>query len=168
MSNPKIKNRPYRIGAIAFVQNSNGELLLVQHNDYLDNEWNFPGGGREKSETPVENATRELKEELGIDAVDLELIGVSRIVLKYDFPEVMVKNKDPIAVKFRGQQKEQVVFRYKAIDKQLQIEPREIKRYKWCAIPELNKHLLFEKQHDNASRVLDEFGMNNFSKVQEA
>lgn len=168
MGNQEIKNRPYRIGAIAFVQNSNGELLLVQHKDYLDNEWNFPGGGREKDETPVENATRELKEELGIDAVDLELIGVSRIVLRYGFPEVMVKKKDPIAVKYRGQQKDQIVLRYKAMHKQLQIDPREIKRYKWCAIPELNKHLLFEGQNNNASKVLNEFGLSNFSKVQKS
>lgn len=57
----------YRIscGVIPAYRNPNNEILflLVQgHGDY----WGFPKGHKEKKETHLETATRELKEETGI------------------------------------------------------------------------------------------------------
>ena len=46
-------------------------LLTILRDDKPDipypNMWDFPGGGREGDETPLETVRREIKEELGID-----------------------------------------------------------------------------------------------------
>lgn len=49
------------------VWNEDHQLLLVK--SWLShNEWNVPGGGVDKGETPSQAAARELKEETGIEA----------------------------------------------------------------------------------------------------
>jgi putative (di)nucleoside polyphosphate hydrolase len=46
--------------------------------------WQMPQGGIDPGETPRQAALRELKEEIGTDRV--EILGESRIWLKYDLP----------------------------------------------------------------------------------
>lgn len=48
----------------------NGKVLLDKHGD--DNFWKFPGGRQRDEESCIQTATREVKEELGID---VELYG---------------------------------------------------------------------------------------------
>ena len=48
----------------AIVYNSEGKVLIVQHNA---GHWDFPKGHVESNETEVETATREVKEETNID-----------------------------------------------------------------------------------------------------
>lgn len=62
------------IGATTLVFNNNGELLLNLRSD--TNTWGIPGGSMELYETIEETAIRELKEEAGITAEDLELVSV--------------------------------------------------------------------------------------------
>lgn len=51
-----------------------GELIVIQRDDKpglrYTGMWDFPGGGREGKETPVETAQREIQEELGIAIPD--------------------------------------------------------------------------------------------------
>lgn len=58
------------------VLNRRGQLLLVH--EIASNRWSLPGGGIEKSETPVDAAVRELREELGllVDSSRLKLLQV--------------------------------------------------------------------------------------------
>lgn len=48
-----------------------GRLVCIRRDDILGiaypDYWDFPGGGREGAETPLETAARELDEELGLD-----------------------------------------------------------------------------------------------------
>lgn len=62
------------IGATTLVFNNNDELLLNLRTD--TNTWGIPGGSMELYETIEETAIRELKEEAGIEAQDLKLLGV--------------------------------------------------------------------------------------------
>lgn len=62
------------IGATTLVFNNNNELLLNLRTD--TNTWGIPGGSMELYETIEETAIRELKEEAGIEAQDLKLLGV--------------------------------------------------------------------------------------------
>lgn len=56
--------------------NSKNQLLVQKEYSYPPNEWlyQFPGGGVEKAETPLEAASRELKEEGGLTG-ELQEIG---------------------------------------------------------------------------------------------
>lgn len=62
------------VGATTLVFNDKNELLLNLRTD--TNTWGIPGGAMELYETIEETAVRELKEETGICAEELELVGV--------------------------------------------------------------------------------------------
>ena len=62
------------LGATTLVFNQNNEILLNLRTD--TNTWGIPGGSMELYETIEETAIRELKEEAGITANNLELVSV--------------------------------------------------------------------------------------------
>lgn len=62
------------LGATTLVFNGKNELLLNLRSD--TNTWGIPGGAMELYETIEETAIRELKEEAGITADELELVTV--------------------------------------------------------------------------------------------
>lgn len=62
------------VGATTLVFNDKKELLLNLRSDTLT--WGIPGGSMELFETIEETAIRELKEETGITAESLSLVGV--------------------------------------------------------------------------------------------
>jgi len=62
------------LGATTLVFNDKNELLLNLRSD--TNTWGIPGGSMELYETIEETAIRELKEETGISAKQLELVTV--------------------------------------------------------------------------------------------
>ena len=62
------------LGATTLVFNDKNEILLNLRND--TNTWGIPGGAMELYETIEETAIRELKEETGILANQLELVTV--------------------------------------------------------------------------------------------
>jgi len=61
-------------GSALIIFNSKGELLLQLRSD--TNDWGVPGGGMELGDSFEETAARELKEETGLVADSLELIGL--------------------------------------------------------------------------------------------
>ncbi|MFC0472489.1 NUDIX hydrolase [Halalkalibacter kiskunsagensis] len=70
-----IGNRPIiSVGATILVINEKKEVLFQHRSDTLD--WGLPGGSMELRETLEEVASRELKEETGLEAKSFELIGV--------------------------------------------------------------------------------------------
>jgi 8-oxo-dGTP diphosphatase len=67
-----------------------GDKLLLHLRDnkpglFNANMWDFPGGGREETETPTECAQREIKEELGVE------LSEDAIIWQKEYPA----QKDP-------------------------------------------------------------------------
>ncbi len=75
--------------AVGIITNKRGELLVGQRivKDRYFKKWEFPGGKLETKETAKEALTRELKEELGINVIDIH----EMITLSHDYSDRQVK-----------------------------------------------------------------------------
>ncbi len=60
-------SRPMTLGVRVIVENENGEVLLVRHT-YVEG-WYLPGGGVESKDTIAQTAIKELREEVGFEAL---------------------------------------------------------------------------------------------------
>ncbi len=150
-------SKPYRLGAHAAIFDQEDNILLTQHQTYNNNEWNFPGGGREKGEDAIQNALREIKEELNLDPQDLQVLGVSAHPNVYNFPQSMVDEGRPIAQKYQGQHKDHVLLRFVGDKSSIQLDPREVRQAKWVPIKDLSTHLIFPNQFQSAQLVIEEY-----------
>lgn len=90
-------------------------LLLLRKNIPAKGLWFFPGGSIQKGESPLEAATRELREETGIDSKSLEYVGVRSVLFRED---------DIHALSF--------VFRLVLNDIPKVTLDDESSQYKWC------------------------------------
>lgn len=147
-----MKTLPYRPCAKAYIRRRNS-FLLVQLQSYSIDQWKMPGGGIESGETPLQAAYREILEEVGLVAKNLELIGHSKIVYKYDFP---LTNPLRSSAQFQGQLVQQFGFNLVGEQTGLRLQDEEIGDAKWVELQDLEKYLLFPKQYSNARRVIQE------------
>lgn len=63
-----------KVGSFSIILDEQQRVLLCHRTDR--DLWNLPGGKLEKGEAPWETALREIKEETGLDAKIIDLIGV--------------------------------------------------------------------------------------------
>jgi putative (di)nucleoside polyphosphate hydrolase len=77
--------------------NSLGQVLWARR--IGQDAWQFPQGGINEDETPEQAMFRELKEEIGLSANDVEIIAVTRGWLRYRLPKRMIRrHSHPICV----------------------------------------------------------------------
>lgn len=82
-----------------------GIILANQFNEVLwarrigQNSWQFPQGGIKVTETPDEALFRELYEEVGLNASDVEIVAKTKGWLRYRLPKKMIRhNSLPLCV----------------------------------------------------------------------
>lgn len=76
------------LGVRVMVLDADSRILLVRHS-YLPG-WYLPGGGVDAGETLPEAAVRELREETGLDACGVQLVGL--------YHNVRTSNRDHVAL----------------------------------------------------------------------
>ncbi len=120
------------VGIVVF--NSQGEVLQGERLDFLG-AWQFPQGGIDEGEAPLEAARRELYEEVGIG--DAELVYEYPDWLYYDFPEA-VKAKFQLAGKkaYQGQRQRWFLFYWDhpASSCQLDVHQREFREVRFVPV----------------------------------
>ena len=77
--------RYFRAGVGAVIFNPRGQVLVLERAD-VAGAWQFPQGGLDEGETPVEGARREAEEETGIPASALRVMGRHPDLLAYELP----------------------------------------------------------------------------------
>jgi len=81
----KRPTRYFRAGAGAVLTDQHGRVLIFERRD-IPGAWQFPQGGLENEENPIDAALREIWEETGISKTALALIDRYPGLLVYELP----------------------------------------------------------------------------------
>lgn len=131
------------------------DLFIAQRNDVKD-AWQFPQGGIDEGETPVEALRRELKEEIGTDEV--EILAEYPEWISYDFPEIVAKRMYP----YDGQCQRYFLVRLKpGAVINLETEVPEFREFNFVASHQIFDYITYFKR-PVYKRVLEYFKKEGF------
>jgi putative (di)nucleoside polyphosphate hydrolase len=148
MSADEIKLKP---NVAAILRRADGRILICERLG-MPGAWQFPQGGIDDDETPEQALKRELWEEIGVEAMDYEVLH-SRGPYRYVFPDGKKK---------RGHHgKEQIYFMcdFRAPDSHINIatEHPEFQAFRWIAPDEFRIAWLPEMKHEVYRAVFADF-----------
>jgi putative (di)nucleoside polyphosphate hydrolase len=99
-SDSSLERRPGMLDRDGYRPNV-GIVLANQRNEVFwgkrvnQHAWQFPQGGIQHGETPVQAMYRELEEEIGLQQAHVRLLGRTREWLRYDVPEKWGRHREP-------------------------------------------------------------------------
>ena len=91
MSNDWIDAEGFRANVGIILTDGDGKLMLAGR--VGSKGWQFPQGGVLVEEDPEEAMYRELREEVGLECKDVELLGVTTDWLKYRLPDKFIRRR---------------------------------------------------------------------------
>jgi len=98
------------------------------------NAWQFPQGGINRGESPEQALYRELEEEVGLSADNVDVLGCTRGWLRYRLPNRFIrKGKGPVCI---GQKQKWFLLRMLAEDEQVCLtrnEKPEFDHWQWVS-----------------------------------
>lgn len=98
--------------------NGQGQVLWARR--VGQNAWQFPQGGIRWHETPLQAMYRELKEEVGLQPKDVQILACTRGWLKYQLPRRLIRqNSMPVCV---GQKQKWFLLRMLSHDSAVRID----------------------------------------------
>ena len=125
-----IDSNGFRENVGIIVTNGEGSVLLGGR--VGQSGWQFPQGGIQKGESPLEAMYRELAEEIGLGSQDVDLLGETREWLAYRLPGRYVRrNSVPLCV---GQKQRWFLLKLNATEDQLSLDNTdtpEFDRWRW-------------------------------------
>jgi len=89
MSHDQIDSEGFRANVGIILANDDGKLLLGGR--VGNRGWQFPQGGMQSGESAEQAMYRELEEEVGLTATDVEVLGVTSDWLRYRLPDRFVR-----------------------------------------------------------------------------
>lgn len=153
----EISGLPYRKGVGVMLLNTQGLVFVARRIDRMSEAWQLPQGGIDAGEDPERAAFRELEEETGVRAKQVQLLARSRGWLHYDLPAELV----PLLWKgqFRGQEQVWFAMRLLTDDSAINIatEHPEFSEWKWVRLAEITEIIVPFKRALYA-RLVNEFG----------
>ena len=82
----------YRPNVGIIVANDHGQVLWARR--VRQDAWQFPQGGIKSTESPEEALYRELEEEVGLEAGQVEIVGATRGWLRYKLPRRLLRSNN--------------------------------------------------------------------------
>ena len=156
MRKDSIDAEGYRANVGIILCNEEGRLLLAGR--IGSKGWQFPQGGLMEGESAEEAMYRELKEEVGLDAVDVQILGSTEDWLKYRLPEKhMRRGSIPLCI---GQKQRWFILKLVSSEDNLQLdacETPEFDRWRWVEFWRPVNEVIYFKRRVYA-RALHELG----------
>jgi putative (di)nucleoside polyphosphate hydrolase len=135
------RTQTFRAGAGAVILNKKGKVLGLERKD-IPGAWQLPQGGLEENESPLEAVKREVHEETGIKARDLELLSAESRLLAYELPLEARSKKTG-----RGQVQYWFLFRFTGQDEAITLgDEKEFRAWKWMSMNKLASRVVSFKQ----------------------
>ena len=136
MAGPDSATLQYRPAVGIMLLNRHGEVFVGHRIDLPEMPaWQMPQGGVDPGETPRQAAMRELEEEIG--TAKAEILGESRVWLKYDLPVELAGGI--WGGRYRGQRQKWFVMRFTGSDGDINLatEHPEFDAWQWVAADRL-------------------------------
>ncbi len=143
-------SQTFRAGVVLVVARSDGQVMVFERRD-VSGAWQFPQGGLDVGEEPLEAAWRELAEETSLTPTDVELVRVGVEWIAYEVPP---ERRRGIG---RGQAQRWYYFRAQTDDVQPTVDQREFVAWQWQTVDWVLGHVP-EFRQQPYRRGLDEFG----------
>lgn len=136
----------YRLNVGIIIANDAGQILWGRR--VGQQAWQFPQGGVSPNESAQEAMFRELKEEVGLDPVDVEILGVTKHWLKYRLPKQYLRQGNkPLVI---GQKQKWFMLRLKCSEQKIRLDlsdTPEFDSWRWVDISlPPNEVIYFKRQ----------------------
>jgi len=156
MSNDWIDADGFRANVGIILANDDNKLLLGGRVGAKG--WQFPQGGMLQGEEPVDAMFRELHEEVGLEADDVEVLGITSDWLRYRLPDKFIRRASkPLCI---GQKQRWFMLRLLSDDSRLRFdrcEKPEFDRVRWVHFWRPVNEVIYFKRRVYA-RALHELG----------
>jgi putative (di)nucleoside polyphosphate hydrolase len=156
MSNDWIDDEGFRANVGIILVNAENKLLLGGRVGAKG--WQFPQGGMLQGEEPEQAMYRELREEVGLEPDDVELLGATADWLRYRLPNKYIrKHSKPLCV---GQKQRWFILRLVADEERLRFDrgdKPEFDRVRWVPFWRPVNEVIYFKRRVYA-RALYELG----------
>ncbi|MBE2893545.1 RNA pyrophosphohydrolase [Spirabiliibacterium falconis] len=107
----------YRPNVGVIICNRHGQVLWAKR--FGQNSWQFPQGGINEGETPEQAMFRELYEEVGLGAQDVQILATSKGWLRYKLPKRLVRaDTNPVCI---GQKQRWFLLRLTCAESQINL-----------------------------------------------
>lgn len=135
----------YRLNVGIILTNSSGRVFWGRRNGH--DAWQFPQGGLAVGETSLEAMFRELREEVGLDSEDVEVLGSTKRWLKYRLPKQYLRHgSTPLVI---GQKQKWFLLRLVASEQKLRLDlsdSPEFDSWRWIDYHEPQEQVIFFKR----------------------
>ena len=148
----------YRLNVGIILANDSNRLFWGKRSGH--DAWQFPQGGLASGETALQAMFRELREEVGLEREDVEILGVTKRWLNYRLPKQFLRlNSKPLVI---GQKQKWYLLRLVSNDQKIRLDlsdSPEFDSWRWIDYNEPQDHVIyFKKQvYAQALKELEHF-----------
>ena len=126
-----IDRHGFRANVGIILLNDSGQVFCARRSGMAA--WQFPQGGIKRNETPERAMFRELKEEVGLEPGDVELLGATKGWLRYRLPKRFIRyHQQPLCI---GQKQIWFLLRLLAADSNVRLDlttEQEFDAWRWA------------------------------------
>ncbi len=135
----------YRLNVGIIIVNESNRVFWGKRSGH--DAWQFPQGGLLAGETALEAMYRELREEVGLEKSDVEVLGVTKRWINYRLPKQYLRlNSKPLVI---GQKQKWYLLKLVNNDQKIRLDlsdSPEFDSWRWIDYFEPQEHVIFFKK----------------------